>query len=340
MTPIEALYYIGYSLKKRYALAHRKRLPWPVVSVGNVTVGGTGKTPAVIALAEEALRRGFRPVILTRGYMGKGRGTLFVSRGAGPEMSAEDAGDEPVLIAERVPGASVVKCGDRHEGGTFALKHLDAALKGSVLFILDDGFQHFRLHRDRDVVLVNGTDPFGNGRLLPLGPLREPISALCRADLVVVTKVRNERLLRELARINGSARFHSARYLVTGVKGDGGTVQSTEWFRDKRVFGFCAIANPHSFRETISRFCGEVAGFETFRDHHRYTQRDVIGIVEESRRCRCDAVITTEKDMVKLRHLSLGESVYSVAIDFDVDDAFFEDLFRGLGPSATSRAPD
>lgn len=330
MTPLEALYCAGYALKKRYALARRKRLPCPVVSLGNLTVGGTGKTPATIAVAEEALSRGLSPVILTRGYRGKVRGPRFVSRGERPEMSAADGGDEPVLIAERLRGAAVVKCPDRYEGGMFALKHLDADGRGPVLFILDDGFQHFRLHRDRDVLLIDGTDPFGNRRLLPLGPLREPITGLCRADHIVVTKTRNEPLLRELAQLGLRAPVYDGRYAVSGVRNDEGAVRSPDWLGDKRVYAFCAIAGPASFRDTIGSLCAEVVGFEAFRDHHLYTQREIDGIIERSLRARCDAILTTEKDMVKLRHLNLAGRIHCIAISFEVDRAFFDDLFRGL----------
>jgi len=187
MTIIEGLYYIGYSIKKQQALKHQKKLPCRVFSIGNLTVGGTGKTPATIAVAEEAKKRGLMPCVLTRGYKGRLQGTCFVSKGDKPLLNEEEAGDEPILMAERLKGVPVIKGADRYEAGKFALGSLPVALRPDV-FILDDGFQHWKLFRDKDVLLIDGTNPFGNRRLLPLGPLREPLNAIARADIIVITK--------------------------------------------------------------------------------------------------------------------------------------------------------
>ena len=156
MGPLEFLYYTGYKLKKSRDLKSRKRLPAKVISVGNITVGGTGKTPAVIAIARKAKEYGYLPCILTRGYRGSAKGPCFVSRGEGPLLGVDEAGDEPVLMAERLTGVPIVKGSDRYEAGMFALDCLDSP---SLLFILDDGFQHRALHRDVDVLLIDGMNP-------------------------------------------------------------------------------------------------------------------------------------------------------------------------------------
>ena len=165
----EFLYYVGLSLKRAFVLRHRKKLPYRVISIGNITVGGTGKTPAAIALAQEAKKRGFSPVILTRGYKGSAKGPCFVTRGEGPLLNVREAGDEPVLMAEKLSGVPVVKTGNRYEAGMFALQNMDSQLSGpdsQPLFILDDGFQHWKLYRDKDVLLIDSGDPFGNRSII------------------------------------------------------------------------------------------------------------------------------------------------------------------------------
>src|SRR5512135_2681028 len=141
---LEFLYYLGFSVKQYYSVTHQKRLPCRVISIGNITVGGTGKTPATIAVAEEAQKRGLRPVILTRGYKGRAKGPCFVTRGSGPLLSVKDAGDEPVFMAERLKGVPIVKGANRVEAGMFAIRELPIGDTefDQYVFILDDGFQH------------------------------------------------------------------------------------------------------------------------------------------------------------------------------------------------------
>ena len=190
MNLIEGLYYVGYSIRKYNDLKNQKKLPHKVISIGNITVGGTGKTPATIAIAEEAKKQGFVPIILTRGYKGKTKGPCFVSKGEEPLLNEEDAGDEPLLMAEKLKGVPIVKGESRYDAGMFALSSLPLALRPNI-FILDDGFQHWKLFRDKDILLIDGKNPFGNKRLLPIGQLREPVSAISRADIVVITKMDN-----------------------------------------------------------------------------------------------------------------------------------------------------
>src|SRR3990172_6618152 len=190
----EFLYYLGFSAKKHYSLGRQRRLPYRVISIGNLTTGGTGKTPATMALAEEAKKRGFRPVILTRGYRGKAKGPCFVTKGEGPLLALEDAGDEPFLMAERLSGIPIVKGGNRYEAGMFAVKELfgqSPQLPDGLLFLLDDGFQHRGLYRNKDVVLIDAGNPFGGGRLLPFGGFTEPITAIAHSNVLVLTKTGN-----------------------------------------------------------------------------------------------------------------------------------------------------
>jgi tetraacyldisaccharide 4'-kinase len=339
----ELLYYIGYFLDRRLKLKRQKRLPHPVISIGNITVGGTGKTPAVIAIAEEAKKRGFYPIVLTRGYKGKAKGPCIVlarklessevkdfHSSALPRFcsSALEAGDEPVLMAERLKDVPIVKCADRYEGGMFALQSLSA--NSPILFILDDGFQHYKLYRDKDIVLIDGTNPFGSRKLLPSGTLREPLNALKRADVFVITKAKNKQLPEELKSINPSASVYFSQYKTVKVINSKGEEFAVEMLRDKKVFAFCGIANPESFKMTVEKLCKGITGFKAYRDHHCYDDKDMAYIQEQKQLTGSDYIITTEKDMVKIRGLSSKKNMLHIKISFDVDKEFFNCIFADI----------
>jgi tetraacyldisaccharide 4'-kinase len=327
MTTVERLYYLAYSLKKRHVLKDRKRLPHPVISIGNITVGGTGKTPAAIAVAEEAARRGYYPVILTRGYRGRAKGPCFVSQGSGRLLSVSDAGDEPALLAERLQGVPIVKSADRYNGGIFALEHL-APDKRQPVFILDDGFQHWRLFRDVDIALIDGIKEFGNRRLLPVGPLRGPLSELKSADIMVITKTRNEELAEELKTINTKAPVIFSEYLPAGLRDHQGRISTLDCLVNKRVYAFCGIANPDSFRQTLKGYGCDLLGTKEYRDHHAYSQHDLDHLKGRAIKLKADFIITTEKDMVKIRELrELPENLYAFQINFRADAGFFDAVF-------------
>ncbi len=335
----EFLYSVGLSAKKAYSLSRRKRLPCRVISIGNITVGGTGKTPAAIALAEEAKKRGFSPVILTRGYKGSAKGPCFVTRGEGPLLSAGEAGDEPVLMAERLSGVPIVKGGNRYEAGMFALQDIIpqlSTLKSQPLFILDDGFQHWKLYRDRDILLIDSENPFGNRMLLPLGQLREPIRAIERAHIVVLTKCQSpagfqragiKEVIDEIKRYNAKAPVFLSGHSIVAAGFRSGEKISLERLRGSKVFGFCALANPRSFVNTIVS-CGAVlSGMKTYRDHYRYTLPDMEKIKTESEKSGAEWIVTTEKDMVKIRDLDLPENIIIIGIEFSVNEGFYDAVF-------------
>ncbi len=334
MTPLEFIYHTGLSLKKRMALKNQVTLPFPVVSIGNLTVGGTGKTPTAIALAQEARRRGFQPVILTRGYRGKAKGPCFVSRGAGPLMSPRDAGDEPYLMAQRLRGVPIVKGADRYQAGMLAIRELSLADEQTgdsacrPLFILDDGFQHWRLHRDRDIVLVDAARPFGNGRLLPLGSLREPAEALGRADVIVMTRCSSdagESELRDLLRrYNRRSPVFRAQHAVAAVRSAHGELLEPGSLANRKAFGFCALGNPGSFRETIGSIGLALAGFRAFRDHHRFTEQDLSAVVADAAKAGADVIVTSEKDAVKMAHLALPQNLLIIEIEFVTGAGFYD----------------
>jgi len=336
MSLFESLYSIGYTIKRSMGMKKQKRLPCQVISIGNLTVGGTGKTPATIALTEKAKGKGFMPCILTRGYRGKAHGPCFVSRGEGPLLSERDAGDEPLLMAERLKGVPVVKGKDRYEAGLFALSSLPPAFSPDI-FILDDGFQHWRLFRDKDILLIDATNPFGNKKLFPLGPLREPLSALSRADIIVITKTdsvvtrqgqKAMSLVEEIKRYNVRAPVFFAEHRPSQFITAQGDILTLEWGKEKELYGFCGIGNPESFRQTLLTAGVALGGFKTFRDHYRYTLKDVEGIVKDTEESGSHWIVTTGKDITRLRGLHLPENLVSLSIDFTVDEKFYEEIFN------------
>ncbi|MEW6419692.1 MAG: tetraacyldisaccharide 4'-kinase [Nitrospirota bacterium] len=341
MTFLEFLYYLGYSIKKRYALKNQRRLPHRVISIGNLTLGGTGKTPATIALAQEAKKRGLKPCILTRGYRGKAKGPCFVSKGEGPLLDEYQAGDEALLMAEKLNDIPVIKGKDRYKAGMFALSSLPSDLRPD-LFILDDGFQHWWLFRDINILLIDSKSPFGNRRLLPLGSLREPIGALNRADIIVITKIPShskgeskgevnksqmskvKSLIEEIKRYNSKASIFFAERRHTKFAAATGKIMLPDWAEKKKFFAFCGIGNPKSFKETVLSTGIELKEFKTFRDHYRYSLSDVQAIARNAKTVGADWIVTTEKDMIRLKEFRLPENLVSLAIDFIIDKVFYE----------------
>jgi tetraacyldisaccharide 4'-kinase len=343
MGPLEFIYYLGYSFKKSRNLKGRRRLPHRVISVGNLTVGGTGKTPAVIAIAEEAKRRRYIPCVLTRGYRGKAKGPCLISKGDGALLSVDEAGDEASLMAERLKGVTIVKGADRYEAGMFALRELGSFASGEhagtdrfrFLFILDDGFQHWRLYRDLDILLIDSTNPFGDKRLLPSGILREPLEEMSRADIIVLTKTQKEAdvermtrdLTREIKRYNPEAPIYCSGHEPAGLGTASGRELPLNTLAGRPVFAFCGIGNPASFQNTLVRINAEVRGFMTFRDHHAYRRQDLSRVSEAAKGCSADWIVTTEKDIMRLRDFNLPENIVSLRIEFEVEKAFYDRLF-------------
>ena len=337
MGPLSAIYNLALKCR-RYCYDHLSkpdRLPAKVISIGNITLGGTGKTPAVIALAREARKRGLNPCVLTRGYKGKAKDTCFISKGEGPLLNAEQAGDEAFLMAETLRGVTIVKGADRFRAGIMALEYDQLAivnLPQSRLFLLDDGFQHWRLHRNIDVVLIDATNPFGNGRLFPEGTMREPFSALERADIILITKsdVAGEWTVYDITdKISkySSAPVFKAFHKPSAIVNSDGESEVPGTVENKKIYAFAGIANPAYFQASLRSMGSDISGFRKFRDHHHYTQKDINEIRREA---GGHMIITTEKDLVKLRELELPENVSALKIEFSVDDAFYDHLFDKL----------
>jgi tetraacyldisaccharide 4'-kinase len=251
-------------------------------------------------------------------------------------------------MAQRLQGVPIVKGKDRYEAGMFSLQEVSGHKPGSggmhdgdatrraqptVLFLLDDGFQHWRLYRDRDIVLIDAGDPFGNGRLLPKGRLREPLSALARADVIVLTKAgmdpaaEPDALIQKIRRYNDHAPVHASAHAPVCVMSPSGKKKPVAWLRGKRVFGFCGLGNPESFRKTLMASGSELGGFRVFRDHYQYRAEDIAALAAEARSSGSSWIVTTAKDMVRLGSLDLPENILIIEIEFSADRSFYEDVF-------------
>jgi len=296
----------GWAVRARASLyslglLKKRRLPCPVISIGNITVGGTGKTPLAMALAKGLMERGIPTAILSRGYRRKKAAGPLVSDGRKIILSPEESGDEPFLMAAALKGIPVLVGKDRFKNGEQALGRFP--LRG---FLLDDGFQHLPLHRDLNIVLIDSHIGFGDGHLLPRGILRESLTQLRRADLFLMTKVEETQtcapLEKKLRRVHPSAPIFHSDYEPSGLIGPDGKIEPLHHLKGKRVFPVSGIADPAYF-SSLLRGCGmEVVEEIIFPDHHHYTAHHLISIKEKVR--KENWIVTTEKDMVKLKSLA------------------------------------
>lgn len=308
----------------------------PVISVGNLAVGGAGKTPVVIELVKRLQGRGLRVAVLSRGYGGSGKGARVVSRGEGLLLPASDAGDEPVLIAERCPEAMVLVGPSRAE-----LAQLAADALRAQVAILDDGFQHLGLARDLDLVVLDGASPFGNRKLLPRGPLRETPEALARAQLCWISKVDEgepaaiDAAAREAEAFTGQAPVRS-RYRVAALLGaDLRTEHPAAELNGRPVLLLAGVARPDSFRRTLRSAGARVAEEALFPDHHAFTKREVEGTLARARAVGAEFVCCTEKDAVRLpRELHGSDRLRVVRVETEIvegGDRLEAELDRVLG---------
>ena len=283
----------------RSGLFEKLTVETAVVSIGNVTVGGTGKTPLTICLARRLQACGRRPAIVSRGYLKKGRGLVIVSDTESILAGRRRAGDEPYLMARALPGVPVVV------GPNRALASLVAVgrFKPDII-LMDDAFQHLKIQRDLDVVVIDSTNPFGNNMLLPRGLLREPPKHLIRADLIVLTRVNQctslEELKANLAELNSLAPIvetvHKPATLTdyhTGAKLDLAELEGTP------VAALSGIGNPKAFEETLKELDADVRKSWRFPNHHVYRRTRLSDMADRARDMGVRAIVTTEKDMVR-----------------------------------------
>lgn len=284
----------------------------PVISVGNITAGGTGKTPLVARLAKDLNSRGRRPAILSRGY------------GTGPNAAAND---ENTMLRLQLPGIPVLENPNRYKSAVKAVKD-----HGADVLLLDDGFQHRRLARDLDIVIIDVTNPFGGGKVLPAGLLREPIGGLRRADAVVLTRTdlidscgleaireKISDLAPGIPAFNSKHKPLALHPIRTATpldhKADINDLKHGKWA------ALCAIGNPEAFRSTLRRCGADIKLFKAFRDHHHYKENEVMRFFSEALQLGCRGVIITEKDAVKIENLNtrcVSLPVYHLEINMEI----------------------
>lgn len=352
-TKLQQLYFWGQPFSPLYSclMANRSnfyrkgifkqhKLDAPVISVGNLVLGGTGKTPLVHYITKLLLQHGKRPAVLSRGYKGAASGPInVVSDGKDILLDAVLAGDEPRLLAEKLPGVPVLTGKKRFITGKHAIDSL-----GADHLILDDGFQHMSLKRDIDLVLFSSRKLLGNGRVLPGGDLREPLSALKRADAFVITGIDlspgdaakefitflNE-LCPEKPVFAGSYSAEGHVLRLHNRKSDSLTIEE---IRQMQVYGFCGIAQPDSFQNIMQKAGINLAGFLAFEDHHAYTREDMELLRKNCLSSGAKALITTEKDLVKIRDLLPGDfPLLALPLRFHMNSDFDQYLLHRLGES-------
>lgn len=315
-------------------LLPREQLACPVIAVGNISVGGTGKTPTVCHLARQFVQRDCRVVVLTRGYRGRLIGEpQIVSDRHSVLLSADAVGDEACMLARKLPGVPVIAGKDRVAAGLLA-----ATRFLPDMIIMDDGFQYHRLERSLDIVLINGRNPFGNGFLLPRGPLREPLSALRRAGVIMLTKTSSagdssQKLAASLRHYNAHAPLFSSQ-VHPGRLYDAHTLRDIprEHMAGRRIVALCSIGDPESFFEMLAGLHPAVLERLAFADHHLYGPADY-GLIR-SRAEQADYLITTEKDIAKLEIPMLQNHkllVLCIELTIEREEAFLKQVQQACG---------
>lgn len=325
LAPLAILYELGISVRNGMWRIARRRPKVKVVSVGNLTVGGNGKTPFTIFLARRIAERGMRVAIVSRGFGGKRKARAVIVRdGAGRMLPSGEAGDEPAMMA-RALEVPIAVAKRRINGIELLRKTADPEI-----VILDDGFQHVRLYRDVDIVLVNRERGFGNGWVMPAGPMRERLGAISRAHAVVLvssspadapsglTRSQMKKLLR-VPILSASLR---SRALVRIEMGR--WVEYPVGLAGRRVLALSGLANPSGFYAMLREVEADLVGVLEYPDHHHYTSADWHAIVKSAR--EADLIVTTEKDLVKLERFPFArDSLYALRLEVTMN---FEDTLR------------
>lgn len=297
------------------------RLGCPVISVGNITVGGTGKTPCVVMLARMLQRRGFKPAVISRGYGGRGKGAVnIVSDGHRILLNSETAGDEPLLIAHALTGIPVITGPRRTVTGKTAIDRF-----GADVLICDDAMQHRRIFRDVNLVLMDSRDLKDNIHVLPRGRLREPVKALRRASAVVFTRadgpIAVHPTIKDLITKENLPVFQSVHRADGLISADENIRKPFTELKGKKVHAFCGIAYPESFKKTLLSAQAVLVAFNVFPDHHRFQQHELEKIKNDFKNSGADFLITTEKDAMRLKnHPEMSKMLFVLRITMEIKD--------------------
>ncbi len=325
--PFSLLYRLGLFFRKKlygWGIFTSVRLNTKVISVGNITVGGTGKTPCVEKLARLLKEKGYRVAIISRGFGRKGRGTVVVSNSKKVNVTAKESGDEPALLAKNLNEIPVIVEKNRAKAGYLAMH----TWKTDIL-LLDDSFQNRQIKKDLDLVTIDSTNLWGNGRLLPAGPLREPLYSLKRADGIILTRTNessiNNKGEKRIRKFTDAPIFwanHEPRNFIS-LQDD--RTCKLNILKDKKVLGFSGIGNPDSFKKTLHSIGVKLLDHIVFRDHYWYKPKDLKSILKTAETKKAEALVTTEKDHVRLP-LDWYPSIptYYLKIEFEIQKGFEE----------------
>ena len=347
LSMLEIIYIIGIKMREllyNIDIFESKELSCKVISVGNITVGGTGKTPLVERLARDIKAKGNRVVVISRGYRSEGDGPVIVSDGKEIHVDVGQAGDELYMLAHNLDDIPIIRGKNRWEAGRLAVKEF-----APDFILLDDSFQHWQLKRDIDIVVIDAMQPFGYDHLIPRGLLREPISSLKRADLIFITKshrVSRERLSEiktKIKKYNNNSRIINSTYkplnletLVACTKEE--TLSSPDQLEDRKVIALSGIGNPTSFVRGLNELNTDVVDNFDYPDHHDYCEEDIMDIAVEAQLNKAELVITTEKDAVKFNDkmltnfdkMDIGLCSLGIEIQFDNCDYPADEILRLL----------
>jgi len=322
---VVALRYFFYEV----GVLRRFPLGCQVVSIGNVTAGGTGKTPVTEKFARELTAAGRKVAILSRGYRRKEKPwwqrmfsdvvepPLVVSDGKQVKLDAATGGDEPYMLASNLPGVCVIVDRNRVKAGRYAISHY-----GCDTLILDDGFQYQRLKHSLEVVLVDKTNPFGNGHMLPRGVLREPAGHVSRADFIFLTKCSGDSsdIVRQIREHNSTAEIIECRHAPRLLKNVWSREElPLEWLEGKTLTTLSGIAVPQGFEDSLRKLGAKVIWCERYADHHRYDSSEIIYALNKTADLGADALITTEKDAVRFPRLETTPvPCYYLRVDIEI----------------------
>ncbi|MFQ5685426.1 MAG: tetraacyldisaccharide 4'-kinase [Candidatus Scalindua sp.] len=287
------------------------RLPVKVISVGNITTGGTGKTPLVEYTARYLLEKNKKVAIISRGY-----GGYNPLQGNNININ-----DECLILRENVQNVPVLAGKDRVSNGEKAIREY-----GVDCLLLDDGFQHLKLKRDLDIVVIDSLNPFGGENLIPRGSLREPLKNLGRADLFIISHCNHSKELTiksiytKLNYVNNDAPVCESIHRPVHIESiTDGSIRGPEWLKGKRIYGLSAIGNPESFTYTLKGLGADLIKHRKFRDHHNYNRGEIGYVVSEARSLGADAIVVTQKDIVKIRKMDIKDfNILSLKIEMQI----------------------
>ena len=306
-----------------------KSLDCKVISIGNITVGGSGKTPTVEYLSNLLQSKGHKVGIISRGYKRKSKSTLVVTDGKKKPESWEHVGDEPFLLAHKLENIPIVVGTSRYKAGSMMIEKFQPDV-----ILIDDGFQHLSLHRDLDIVLVNSKEKKSDYKLIPSGKLREPLSNLTRADLIIITKSNihplSNYLINQIESFNRPTIYNKIQ-IEDLLQYNSNESNKLEKISNKKVYLFSALGDNEGFKKIMNNTDADIVGHSKYPDHYHYTLDDLNDIEQKAAKCNAEFLITTEKDLVKINFQKSKIDIYAIRLKMVFNpENFFNECIESL----------